>query len=1336
MYQGGAWRAEVDQESGSTYYVNVATNESQWTKPPELVASSACHSNTQEASSSDMIGQVKTSALSHRTQTAPTLIPAKRAWLSLVDDASGCTYYVDQSTGMSQWEKPPDMQPAPQDQVTVAIDRQDGNASSLQGALELPKDNITLTRSQDDNSGTAELQVERYSVDPRVNDSDRDKEEVSHALGSTFDNTSSLSPGAFATADESAFATAGEPSIGALQVDPVKPGLSYGARPYNGERQKVSADSPGTAFTAWRSPNMPDGALEGFNVSNIAQTDIDQTTMADVKRTETDRCHEQQGTEDDQALLPSGQSDVDTGVQKRTQRNDFIVACNDRSFEPMLGVSIDFDPAWGGGAPSDNEHSADGGGNLETPLSRADSSSTLSTYCAGLDSLAQYVTGYSSTLKTGVDPFPSRESQDGESLALEKTANTPVDPIAADLHTPSGRTASVPPPLDQDNGEVRQKLANVEMKHSTENNGVVPTSSVTRGGKFIDLPNYPALHGSPAVVGESAPSDLSERNDVNEIKILTSSPGKQDNSQARSALVHLKVPAYENQGIPLQHKNVGPSAAVVNQTRLQQVVPSGVEKDPITCEDGFLEPGIDTSEQIASPLNDTCAKNIRPVTPVAMPCRDAETDGLVKSNLGEISGRRRVTTEIVDPLPAENALQSMIPMVQDSPDGRRTIEESRIKIPVLLSSGNDGTTVNKTATFESQGGAVAAVQKHLEEGMLLRRQQLAMVVIQARVRGFAARRRYIMHLARLESRHREEHEAKRRAATAIQAIARGHAGRRERDRRKHEPRTIKDDRSVFLSLGQVIPRDNTAYPELPFEENVLQPPPGYEASDIQGTDPRRLERFSECSDDGTPKKHVPSAASSKGTGSASSFSDDGPSNREEVSSSSSEGTNPRSPTVDTESSIDAERRVESVASSRQDAGMDRFTTSDLLSDETSKGTSSASSSSGDGPRHKEEVPSSSSGVSRRSPCIDTKDSTHTEHSIESIRSTRQDSRSDAEQQQARYSKSNLQSDAKSRGIESTSSSTAEEIHTLKKQNASSTSESCKTTAENISLGEASMENASNGYSSSACSESSFMTHTGTSAAPSASLSRTDMRTADDHGIEFRESLRQADQHEASTQDAPPLGSGNAAPYSQAGFWTEDSLHPFHNGLCNNFLAPEQSRAVEMIREAEMTVRGDGSHVPSQISVHGEALETITPPREEQHKSENGMQSTSRSYLEGAEISITPGDKLEELPNCTAPGCRVDLGSNKNEESTHVRHIPSNTESTLPMDKLEGIRHLVATQAEVTARMSMIAVGTDTSRREAARMRYSTICTSRVRNVLAFDRPWSVVKSGEKFAFII
>lgn len=105
MRNTGAWSEETDPQTGSTFYYNVITQESRWERPA-VMPGAVSASNRQNSSN-----QQPSQQQAHKSSLAnlvPTLIQAKRKWLALVDSSTGSTYYVDEASGASQWEKPPD----------------------------------------------------------------------------------------------------------------------------------------------------------------------------------------------------------------------------------------------------------------------------------------------------------------------------------------------------------------------------------------------------------------------------------------------------------------------------------------------------------------------------------------------------------------------------------------------------------------------------------------------------------------------------------------------------------------------------------------------------------------------------------------------------------------------------------------------------------------------------------------------------------------------------------------------------------------------------------------------------------------------------------------------------------------------------------------------------------------------------------------------------------------------------------------------------------------------------------------------------------------------------
>lgn len=97
--QTEAWTVHKDPNSGTTYFFNRISLESQWERPAGLA--------------SDAVPDVQTSDTEARLEeNAPQAgSPSEKHedWLALVDGESGHTYYYNQWTDVTQWEKPVDV---------------------------------------------------------------------------------------------------------------------------------------------------------------------------------------------------------------------------------------------------------------------------------------------------------------------------------------------------------------------------------------------------------------------------------------------------------------------------------------------------------------------------------------------------------------------------------------------------------------------------------------------------------------------------------------------------------------------------------------------------------------------------------------------------------------------------------------------------------------------------------------------------------------------------------------------------------------------------------------------------------------------------------------------------------------------------------------------------------------------------------------------------------------------------------------------------------------------------------------------------------------------------
>eukprot|EP00752_Nemacystus_decipiens_P007659 g6847.t1 len=132
------WRALVDGDTGSTYYIDQATGVSQWERPPP-------EEITQSADDVVVDDPILTPSTEHRKEenhslvtVVPALMRAKRRWLALVDDSTGSTYYVDEATGTTQWEKPPEVDQggSEEDEKKAASYPQEVASGAVMGGLD------------------------------------------------------------------------------------------------------------------------------------------------------------------------------------------------------------------------------------------------------------------------------------------------------------------------------------------------------------------------------------------------------------------------------------------------------------------------------------------------------------------------------------------------------------------------------------------------------------------------------------------------------------------------------------------------------------------------------------------------------------------------------------------------------------------------------------------------------------------------------------------------------------------------------------------------------------------------------------------------------------------------------------------------------------------------------------------------------------------------------------------------------------------------------------------------------------------------------------------------
>ncbi|CAB1111351.1 unnamed protein product [Ectocarpus sp. CCAP 1310/34] len=171
------WRALVDSDTGSTYYVDEATGVSQWEQPsPTEVAlpTEAVLDSPTEAPLTPSPYQQAHQAETSLIGVVPALLRAKQKWRSLVDTNTGSTYYVNETTGATQWEKPPEIDgcQAPDDGDTAQGPQMETSAVvGAETATSVPSENENENRNALATGGFTDQRHDALAT-PRVFETD------------------------------------------------------------------------------------------------------------------------------------------------------------------------------------------------------------------------------------------------------------------------------------------------------------------------------------------------------------------------------------------------------------------------------------------------------------------------------------------------------------------------------------------------------------------------------------------------------------------------------------------------------------------------------------------------------------------------------------------------------------------------------------------------------------------------------------------------------------------------------------------------------------------------------------------------------------------------------------------------------------------------------------------------------------------------------------------------------------------------------------------------------------------------------------------------------------
>ena len=401
---------------------------------------------------------------------------------------------------------------------------------------------------------------------------------------------------------------------------------------------------------------------------------------------------------------------------------------------------------------ADEENYGDGDGSgavdSEPPLTRADSSSTLSTYGGDLDSLAKYVTGHSTTLDRGavVELEVEKTRREGEG---DSTTDTDEGTLQSTVEEPSDNSSrSTSESGIEGNEQVPQEPV------STRQSSAVPSSEPSTG----------------ADTDTSSQNDTSSANEhsstaTQKVSKMQADEAFDGGNQALQSLSSSAVRDMDGREVLSGRQPFDP-----NETRgeggtnspVLPIIPGETEKD-----EGVAFSAEEFNEAADSQQKSSTASPHSPISEVEgavphaskdAPADNSSTESDMTHSQGSADAASEDNNSAAEPVTQTNA------SVDEKP---------------LHHAATAATIATKRPSGFDTAAVAAVALNRLKAGMQLRRQNDAVVKLQAQARGWAARRLHAELSRRRETRRREEREVKQRAAAAIQAVARGRAGRRK-----------------------------------------------------------------------------------------------------------------------------------------------------------------------------------------------------------------------------------------------------------------------------------------------------------------------------------------------------------------------------------------------------------------------------------------------------------------------------------------------------------------------------------------------------------------------------
>lgn len=908
---GSSWREQTDPLTGSTFFYNSNTLQSQWERPADLsvLGFSTGDDPGQSQPTTDMPS-------SQQLETAPggvgwmamtsTLLRAKRAWRALVDNSTGTTYYFDETTGVSQWEKPSEID---ENGVSHSLDRvastveQHKSAESNGGTIKphLVEDSVAAAVTTPNSTHIVETRLERrrgseesssVAGNATLTDKaagncggDRDpgrQRAIPDALRigvySSKEHVLFTEGGSTPSRKDGTVTNVGESSqYGSAQPGSVRPGSAQGnLRQQNSGRgeQTNLLEYPATVFTAWRTPNSEEsdgfeGCIEskdvepesevdhgrrvgaGGDVLTSSEVNTDSLSYLPSSRQEGGigsaqlTMHEEEGEGEDknedktaEHRMQGGSRDIQqvnrnmagSGEGGRTSARDGALAMGDifdlsdkrqvaavgcenrRSSSPLRSTPR-----------SDGEHQQNASPDDASVLS-VESGSTLSTYTGGLDSLAQYVTGHSSTLDRGAilePPITRAKYEDGADG--DDNARTIDSSLEGKQSSPGGLTTSLAEKRSSEKtprsvNEENQPTVMAQPVQSNSNSGII-FSAQTAGQEQSTISWSENREGAMKLVDESPayPVDDNERIAPRVSSALDGAreggrqaamntpvstlpagyfqsdhdksvpqPSRRDTCTGSSNNTYTSTNEQQANTLPRKEEDAHRMGELSSETRRHHVDNPSAVAWPFLALQGDTGAVAINSEQLPRALHEAPSKGSKAINSIVDDVKGCDTISAATAAVRSQDPRKGTLHAVIPTTESSVVPPGMTAGVHSpaAPFISRYDPPPAAGMTTAVAGGTNGSYASESCAVE---GSDPQHFDAVRDAAVFE----AAVKLQANARGWAARQLCGRILARRETMARETREAQQRAATAIQSAARGHLARREQ-RKARETGSLSD----------------------------------------------------------------------------------------------------------------------------------------------------------------------------------------------------------------------------------------------------------------------------------------------------------------------------------------------------------------------------------------------------------------------------------------------------------------------------------------------------------------------------------------------------------------